>query len=387
MHESFTGNRIIKAYNLEPTVAGQFRATTRGFVSNIMRVVRANEIPSQLVEAFAGVGVALVFYYVVFKTDRSMTPGDFLQFIGSVFLIYQPVKQLTRLHTQLQQARAASERVFQLLETTSTVREPAQPVPLKAAGAEIQFTNVDFDYGDKAVLRDINLTIKAGSLIALVGASGSGKTTLTNLLLRFYDPRHGTVSIGGTDLRTVASHDLRRQIALVTQETLLFNDTIRQNLRYGRPEATDTEIEGAAQHAHAHEFILEKPQGYETVIGEKGVALSGGQRQRLAIARAIVKDAPILILDEATSSLDSASERIVQAALDDLMCGRTTICIAHRLSTIQKADLIVVLDHGRIVETGTHALLIQRGGLYRRLYELQFSAEDSGGATAVPEPD
>ena len=224
------------------------------------------------------------------------------------------------------------------------------------------------------VLHEINLTVKAGHLVALVGRTGSGKTTLTNLLLRFYDPQRGAVRIGATDIRQVAINDLRRQIALVTQETILFNDTIRHNIGLGRPGATDAEIEAAARHAYAHEFIMEKPLGYDTIIGERGVALSGGQRQRVAIARAILKNAPILVLDEATSSLDTESERAVQAALEDLMKARTTICIAHRLSTIQKADLIVVLDHGRIVETGTHAELIERRGVYRKLYELQFES-------------
>ena len=211
-------------------------------------------------------------------------------------------------------------------------------------------------------------------MFALVGASGSGKTTLTNLLLRFYDPQRGAVRIGETDIREVATRDLRNQIAVVTQTTILFNDTVRNNIALGRPGATEEEILSAARHAHAHEFILEKPQGYDAVVGEKGVNLSGGQQQRLAIARAILKNAPILVLDEATSALDAESERAVQAALEELMQGRTTLCIAHRLSTIQKADLIVVLDRGRIVETGTHAELIQRQGVYRKLYELQFES-------------
>jgi subfamily B ATP-binding cassette protein MsbA len=210
--------------------------------------------------------------------------------------------------------------------------------------------------------------------VALVGASGSGKTTLTNLLLRFYDPQKGAVRIGDTDLRQVSTRDLRSQLAVVTQETILFNDTIRSNIALGRPGASNGEIEEAAQHAFAHEFILEKPQGYDTVVGEKGVTLSGGQRQRIAIARAILRNAPILILDEAMSALDTESERAIQAALEDLMRGRTTICIAHRLSTVQKADLIVVLDQGRIVDTGKHAELIKRGGIYQKLYELQFKA-------------
>jgi ATP-binding cassette, subfamily B, bacterial MsbA len=380
MHESFTGNRIIKAYNLEDKVLSEFRATTRQYIGHMMRVVRANEIPSQVTEFLGGVGVALVLAYVVHFSTKSHTAADmgsFVAFIGSIFLMYPPIKNLTRLSNQMQQARSANQRVFELLDTVSSITDAPNPVPLQARQADIHFDSIDFDYGEKPVLRGINLTVKAGQLVALVGSSGSGKTTLTNLLLRFYDPQHGAVRIGSTDIRQVAINDLRRQIALVTQETILFNDTIRNNIAVGRPGAADAEIEAAARHAHAHEFIMEKPLGYEAVIGEKGVALSGGQRQRLAIARAIVKNAPILVLDEATSSLDTESERAVQAALEELMQGRTTICIAHRLSTIQKADLIAVLDHGRIVETGTHAELIQKRGVYWKLYEL---ALESPGA-------
>jgi ATP-binding cassette, subfamily B, bacterial MsbA len=377
MHECFTGNRIIKAYSLEDKVLAEFRETTRKYIGHMLRVIRSNEIPSQVTEFVGGLGVALVFVYVVLFAEQShgpADPGGFVAFIGSIFLMYPPIKNLTRLQNQLQQARSANQRVFELLDTVSTITDPPHPVPLQASQADIHFDNIDFDYGEKPVLRGINLTVKAGRLVALVGSSGSGKTTLTNLLLRFYDPQRGAVRIGSTDIRQVAINDLRRQIALVTQETILFNDTIRNNIAVGRPGATDAEIEAAARHAHAHEFIMEKPLGYEAVIGEKGVALSGGQRQRVAIARAIVKNAPILVLDEATSSLDTESERAVQAALEELMQGRTTICIAHRLSTIQKADLIVVLDHGRIVETGTHAELIQKRGVYWKLYELAFES-------------
>ena len=355
----------------------QFRGTTRQYIGHMLRVIRANEIPSQFTEFLGGLGVALVFVYVAMFTDQSKAsaiPENFIAFIGSIFLMYPSIKNLTRLQNQLQQARSANQRVFELLDTVSTITDPLKPVPLQARQADICFDHIDFDYGEKMVLHEINLTVKAGHLVALVGRTGSGKTTLTNLLLRFYDPQRGAVRIGATDIRQVAINDLRRQIALVTQETILFNDTIRHNIGLGRPGATDAEIEAAARHAYAHDFIMEKPLGYDTIIGERGVALSGGERQRVAIARAILRNAPILVLDEATSSLDTESERAVQAALEDLMKERTTICIAHRLSTIQKANLIVVLDHGRIVETGTHAELIEQRGVYRKLYELSFES-------------
>jgi len=370
MQESFSANRIIKAYNLEATVLGKFRETSKKCVGQMMRIVRAQDLPSQLIEFFASVGIALVFLYVAFVTRSQMS--DFVQFIGSIFLMYQPIKAISRLHNQLEQGRAASRHIFSLLASRPTVVEPAQPAPLRAAGADIHFDHVDFDYGEKPVLRDIHLTAKAGQLVALVGSSGSGKTTITNLLLRFYDPQKGRVRIGDTDIRTVSLRDLRNQIAVVTQETVLFNDTIYQNIGLGSAGSSNGEIEAAARHAHAHGFIMEKERGYATVVGERGVQLSGGQRQRLAIARAILRNAPILILDEATSALDTESERAVQEALEELMRGRTTICIAHRLSTIQKADWIVVLDQGRIVESGKHAELMACGGLYRKLHELQF---------------
>ena len=377
MHESFTGNRVIKAYNLEETVSAEFRATTRKYVGQLMRVVRANEIPSQLMEVFGAIGIALVFFYIqhsmqFLPKDRQPKESDILTFILTIVMIYPPIKAFTRLHNQLHQARAASERVFELLATKNSVPEPAAPKMLHASNADIIIENVFFNYGEKSVLHDINLTVKSGQLVALVGASGSGKTTLANLLLRFYDPVRGTIQIGGVDLREVSTRDLRNQIAVVAQENILFNDTIRRNIELGRLGATNDEIIAAAKHAYAYEFIMQKPEGFDAVIGEKGVSLSGGQRQRIAIARAVLKNAPILVLDEATSALDTESERAVQTALDELMKGRTTICIAHRLSTILHADLIVVMDHGRIVETGTHAELSKRGGVYQKLYELQF---------------
>lgn len=372
MTEAFTGHRVVKAYNLENIVAGQFSAAVRRYVSHFMRIVRAMEIPGPLIEFFGSCGVALLLAYLIYFSQSAPNPADFLQLIGSIFMMYQPMKNITRLQNQIVQARAATERAFALLDTKNSVPEPAQPKTLKAADADIQFENVHFSYGEKIALREINLQIKSGQLIALVGASGSGKTTLSNLLLRFYDPQSGSIKISGMDIREFSTRDLRNQMAVVTQETVLFNDTIRRNIELGRPGATDEEIIAAAKHAYAHDFISEKPSGYETVIGEKGVMLSGGQRQRIAIARAVLRNAPILILDEATNALDTESERAVQTALDALMKGRTTLCIAHRLSTILHADMIVVMNAGEIVETGRHDDLVRRGGVYQKLYELQF---------------
>jgi subfamily B ATP-binding cassette protein MsbA len=301
-----------------------------------------------------------------------------LAFFIAVFGLYAPVKNLSRLQSQLSLARATVEPVYELLAEKTTLPEPAHPKPLQARGAPIRFEHVSFSYGEKTVLHDVDLTIQPGQLVALVGRTGSGKTSLANLLLRFYDPDKGAVRVGGTDIREVSSRDLRASISVVSQETLLFNDTIRNNIALGRPGATDAEIEQAAKHAYAHDFIIkDKEKGYDTPVGERGVNVSGGQRQRLAIARAILRNAPILILDEATSSLDTESERIVQAALEELMQGRTTICIAHRLSTIQRADVIVVLDNGRVVEKGTHADLLKTGRTYAKLYQLQFEQPEA----------
>ena len=372
MSEAFSGNRIVRAYNLQKTVADQFRTTSGKFIGHYMRIVRSVETPGPLLEFVGAIGISLVLIYLVSHQGDRPRSADFLAVILSIFTMYRPLKNLTRLHNTLEQGRAASEKVFALLASTTNIPEPVSPKPLRAAGAEVRFESVAFSYGDNPVLQNINLTVEPGHLVALVGASGSGKTTMTNLLLRFYDPQRGAIRIGGTDIREVTTTDLRNQIAVVTQETILFNQTIARNIELGRPGATRVQIEEAARHAYAYDFIMEKNKGFDTVVGEKGVLISGGQRQRIAIARAILKNAPILLLDEATSSLDTESERAVQAALEELMQGRTTICIAHRLSTIQRADRIVVMDGGRIVETGTHGELIQKGGIYRKLYELQF---------------
>jgi ATP-binding cassette, subfamily B, bacterial MsbA len=373
MHEAFTGNRIIKGYNLETVVVDRFKANQQKFIGHFMRVVRSTETPGPLIEFFAAIGVAILLLYLAGAT----TPTEFIAFIAALLAMYGPIKNVIRVQSQLHQARAATQRVFELLATQSTLPEPLHPLPLHAARAEIQFDNVSFSYGENPVLRNINLRVEPGRMVALVGSSGAGKSTLTNLLLRFYDPTHGVIRIGGVDLRQVALHDIRSQIAVVTQEVILFNDTIRQNIAYGRPNAAFAEIEEAARHAFAHDFIMGKPKGYDSVVGEKGTNLSGGERQRIAIARAILKNAPVLVLDEATSSLDNESERMVQAALDELMKGRTTICIAHRLSTIHHADVILVLDHGEIVETGRHGELLGRGGVYQKLHMLGFSSADA----------
>jgi subfamily B ATP-binding cassette protein MsbA len=374
MVESFSGNRIVKAYNLESTVLQQFRVTANKFIGHYMRIIRSQEIPGPMLEFVGALGVSLVLLYLVAQGGPPPASSDFLVVILGILAVYRPLKNITRLYNTLEQARAASERVFELLAEANDIPEPKNPKPLKAAGAHIHFENIRFAYGERTVLDGVSLTVNPGQLVAVVGASGSGKTTLTSLLLRFYDPLEGRIRIGDVDIREVSSRELRSQIAVVTQETVLFNETILRNIELGRLGASPGEIVEAARHAHAYDFIMAKPEGFETVIGERGVTLSGGQRQRLAIARAVLKDAPILVLDEATSSLDTESERAVQAALEELMEGRTTLCIAHRLSTVQRADLIVVLESGRIIETGTHATLMQKSGIYRKLYELQFQA-------------
>ncbi len=372
MHEAFTGNRIIKGYGLEGVVMERFLANQNKFNSHYMRVVRSTETPGPMIEFFGAIGIAIVLFHLGGRTS----PVKFGVFIAAIITIYRPIKAVIRTQSQLNQTKAATERVFELLATKSNLIDPPNPLPLVAAGADIEFDHVNFKYDEKPIIIDFNLRVEPGQMIALVGSSGSGKTTITNLLLRFYDPVSGAIRIGGKDLRSVALRDVRSQLAVVTQDVILFNESVRRNIGYGRAGATFDEIQEAARHAFCHDFIVQKKGGYDFVVGEKGANLSGGERQRVAIARAILKNAPILILDEATSSLDNESERAVQAALDELMKGRTTFCVAHRLSTIQRADLILVMSHGRIVETGRHAELLARGGVYKNLHALGIEQKD-----------
>jgi subfamily B ATP-binding cassette protein MsbA len=307
-----------------------------------------------------------------------MTAAQFLTFLFFLFRSYDPMRKLSRLHNAMEQSLAAANHVWEVLDEHSRVPEKQDAVELPSLRNSIELRNVSFGYANesRSVLRDVSLKIPAGHMVALVGESGGGKSTLTKLLPRFHDPLSGAVLWDGLDIREARLASLRRQIALVTQETVLFNDTIRHNISYGRPDATELEIEQAALVAFAHDFIRELPNGYDTIVGERGTFLSGGQRQRLAIARALLVDAPVLILDEATSALDAESERLVQSAIANLIRNRTTLVIAHRLSTIRRADTIVVMEAGRIVEMGSHAELIAAGGQYKKLYELQFADEE-----------
>ena len=369
LHENITGVRVVKAFHMERYEEGRFWETCYRQFSYQMKIVRSVNILSPLIEIVATLGVCVALYYAY----RNHMPAEkFWGLLIGIFLLYNPIKNLSKLHTTIQKSLASTDRIFAILETKSTVVETPGAKDLAPIVNDIRLDDVSFRYDSKWVLQNVSLTIPHGKTIALVGPSGAGKTTLLNLLPRFYDPVTGAVLLDGTDIRQVRIESLRRQIAIVTQENILFNDTIRNNIRYGSFEAGGDQIIEAAKRAHAHDFIQHQPQGYDTVVGDKGIKLSGGQKQRLAIARAILKNPSILLLDEATSSLDTESERHVQEALEELIRGRTVVVIAHRLSTVQHADLIVVMEHGRIVEQGRHDELLARGTLYRKLYDLQF---------------
>jgi subfamily B ATP-binding cassette protein MsbA len=374
LHENMTGIRVVKAFHMEEYERKNFWTTCYRQFAYQMKIVRSVNILTPLIEIVASLGTAVALYYAY---RHHMSSKDLLELLLGIWGLYDPIKNLSKLHTTIQKSLASTDRILILLDATSTVKESPTAKPLAPIEKAIRFNDVSFRYDAKWVLQNVSLTIPHGQTYAIVGPSGAGKTTLMNLILRFYDPTQGTVLIDGTDIRDTTFLSLRRQMAIVTQETILFNDTIRNNIRYGSMDASDAQVEEAARRAHAHDFILHQPQKYDTVVGEKGVKLSGGQKQRLAIARAILKNPAILLLDEAMSALDTESERLVQEALDELIRGRTVVAIAHRLSTIQHADRIIVLDHGRIVEEGKHEELLASGKLYRRLYDLQFQDPDN----------
>jgi subfamily B ATP-binding cassette protein MsbA len=377
LHETITGNRIVKAFNMEFWELLRFRQAARRLFRANLSSVRAQAISSPLMDFIGAVAIALLL--LVGRNainSHSMTEGTFFAFIVALFKLYDPVRRSAVYYNSFQQAMGASQAIFEFMEDQDEVVEKKHAFTLKGFRKEIRLENVGFAYssdeGDKQVLHEINLEIRHGEVIALVGPSGAGKSTLVNLIPRFFDPSSGRILIDEHDLRDVSLRSLREQIGKVTQETILFNDTVRNNIAYGQPDVPLSRVVEAAQAALAHEFILRMPEGYDTIIGEKGFRLSGGERQRLAIARAILKDAPVLILDEATSALDNESESLVQAALGNLMTGRTVVVIAHRLSTVRRATRIAVLEQGRITAIGSHEELLQISPIYQKLYRLQF---------------
>ncbi len=373
--ESFIGHRIVKAFGAEAREAEKFRAASASLHRTNMTVTRLVSILPPVMELLGAFAIAGALYYGSRQIAAGrLTPGEFTAFIGALLLMYGPIKKLSRVNASIQQAIAAAERIFEVMDRHTEVIERPGAMVLPPFRNAIDFEKVVFAYEDgqaRPILRGVTFSVRAGQMIALVGRSGAGKTTLVNLVPRFYDVTGGRILVDGIDIRDVKLASLRAQIGIVTQETILFDDSVARNIAYGRPEASMQEVEAAARAAHAHEFIVHLAQGYKTFIGERGQRLSGGQRQRLAIARAILKDSPILVLDEATSSLDTESEQLVQDALANLMKNRTSFVIAHRLSTIRRADAIIVMDRGRVVETGRHDELLARGKLYARLYELQ----------------
>jgi subfamily B ATP-binding cassette protein MsbA len=373
LEETIRGVRIVKAFTMERFEIERFREATRKHLRWTLSAQRTQAMTSPVMELLAGICMVLLFGYAQRRISAGvLSTGEFISFLTALALMYAPVKKLNKVNLSLNTALAAAERVFSMLDVENDVREKPDAVMLESVGSGVRYSGVTFTYGNDLVLRDIDLTIAPGEIVALVGGSGAGKSTFVNLLPRFYDVTAGAITIDGVDVRDTTLPSLRGLMGFVTQEVILFNDTVRNNIAYGRSDVHESEVVAAAQAANAHEFITALPRGYDTTVGEAGVLLSGGQRQRLAIARALFKDPPILVLDEATSALDTESERLVQQALNNLMRGRTTLVIAHRLSTIRSAHKIVVLDKGRIVEAGTHEGLLERRGVYRKLYDLQF---------------
>ncbi len=382
LHESIAGNRIVKAFGMENWESSRFRAAARKLFRANLKSVAVQAVSSPLMDIIGALAGALLLWVGRNQINTGeMTPGAFIAFIIAVFRLYDPVRKMAFFNNSFQQALGASQEIFRFIDEEDEVRERPDAIALPAFRERVRFENVSFSYcganGPEAeILHNVNLETRAGEVVAIVGSSGAGKTTLVNLIPRFFDAASGAVKLDGYDIRDLTLASLRAQIGVVTQETILFNDTVRNNVAYGQPHVTEEAVIEAAKAALAHDFILRLPEGYDTMIGERGLRLSGGERQRIAIARALLKNAPILILDEATSSLDTESEALVQDALQNLISGRTVFVIAHRLTTVRHADRIVVLEGGRIADSGTHEDLLTRLGTYRKLYELQFMELD-----------
>lgn len=386
LEQTFQGIRVVKAYSMENYERGRVAEVVKKLYKLAFKQLRTRAISSPIMETLGGLVVTAVIIYGGYRVIEEATdPGSFFAFIAALLSAYEPLKRIANLNATIQEGLAGAQRTYQVLDTPSQIEEKPGAQDLAIQNGEVRFENVHFAYSfnegtpgiAETALSGIDITVAAGQTVALVGTSGAGKSTIMNLVPRFYDVSDGRVLIDGHDVRDMTFKSLRDAMALVSQEVTLFDDTVRANIAYGRPEASFEDIQNAAKHAAAHDFIEALPEGYDTMVGEHGVRLSGGQRQRLAIARAMIKNAPILLLDEATSALDTESERRVQAALEDLMEDRTTLVIAHRLSTVVDADLIYVLSQGRVVEQGTHAQLLEKGGQYANLYQLQFAAEDA----------
>jgi len=376
LHETLSGNKIVKAFGMEAYEKERLNHKSRRLFKFEMKSVKYRALTTPVMEFVGGLGGAGVIWYGGYKViTGASTPGTFFSFLAAVILLYGPAKKLAKLNTRVQEGMAAADRVFDIIEMEPDIVEPDVPRELKAGNHSVNFKDVHFKYEEDMVLKGINLNVAAGEILALVGMSGGGKTSLVNLIPRFYDVTRGAVHIDGIDIRDVAVSDLRKQVAIVTQEPILFNDTVRNNISYGSPDASKAAVEKAAKAAYAFDFIQRFTEGFETVIGELGSRLSGGEKQRICIARALLKDAPILILDEATSALDAESEKLVQKALENLMKGRTTFVIAHRLSTVGIAHRIIVLKGGEIVEQGSRDELLARRGTFFKLYQMQFSLD------------
>ncbi|MDH5541613.1 MAG: lipid A export permease/ATP-binding protein MsbA [Nitrospinota bacterium] len=379
MQESFSGYRVVQAFGMQKYEIARFKKENEGYFALMLKTIRINELASPLLECIGAFGIAAIIWYGGMQViEGKSTVGSFFSFLTALFMIFAPVSKLSRVYNKIQQAMAAAARVFEMLDTVPEIADAPGAKPVGRIREGVELRGVYFKYSEEPVLKNINLNVKAGTILAMVGMSGAGKSTLVDLVSRFYDPTEGAVLLDGHDLRDVTLESVRSQLGIVTQEIFLFNDTIRNNIAYGRDETLMEKVIEAAKAAYAHDFIMEFPDGYDTVIGERGSRLSGGQRQRISIARALMKDPAILILDEATSALDTESEIEVQKALNNLIKNRTTFVIAHRLSTILHADRIIVLDKGEIVQEGTHESLINVDGPYKKVFELQISSHTPG---------